>query len=451
LAHNVSFDGDSRSYQMATDESGATYIAWISSTDNDSGGARAIRLCVIPSGARACAGGGPKTLDPTESSTADGLQLVVTPTGEVTILWIANAEGEGSQIHYTTATKTGALSGEATVATPLPVNAALYDAVPAPNGSIWLLASPSDSALQVREGLTGAPINVPLPHAWGFGAGVSSLAFSGSTPIIVAGKYGGGPWTLTPTHMRRVRPGRRSRTYPTRRRTAPVGLVHTSSGVRLITGDAKDFYYTAISNWTGNGFTRAAKLGDDLDLDSQDASTDPSGRIVDAGINADRVTVVNLADTIHPAAFSFGLGSETSAGGSPAVTTSARGRGWVAWSYQGGNSTTGDTLVAAPIVLAGLHTSKIVHGAPGSVTVVGPASCLPPVSLSVSVTGHPKKGWNVNERVLALGSRKIGASLNGSSLTAGNTYSLTGTVTFRKGNTNIKVKAIVKFKSCPNS
>jgi hypothetical protein len=223
LAHNVSFDGDSRSYQMATDESGATYIAWISSTDNDSGGARAIRLCVIPSGARACAGGGPKTLDPTESSTADGLQLVVTPTGEVTILWIANAEGEGSQIHYTTATKTGALSGEATVATPLPVNAALYDAVPAPNGSIWLLASPSDSALQVREGLTGAPINVPLPHAWGFGAGVSSLAFSGSTPIIVAGKYGGGPWTLTPTHMRRVRPGRRSRTYPTRRRTARLG------------------------------------------------------------------------------------------------------------------------------------------------------------------------------------------------------------------------------------
>jgi hypothetical protein len=64
-------------------------------------------------------------------------------------------------------------------------------------------------------------------------------------------------------------------------------LVHTSSGVRLITGDAKDFYYTAISNWTGNGFTRAAKLGDDLDLDSQDASTDPSGRIVDAGINPD--------------------------------------------------------------------------------------------------------------------------------------------------------------------
>jgi hypothetical protein len=450
LAHNVSFDGDSRSYQMATDKSGDTYIAWISSNDNDSGGARAVHLCVIPKGARACAGT-VKTLDPTGDSTASGLQLIVTPAGKVTIVWIANAEGVGAQIYYATATKTGPLSAQVTVATPLPVNSALYDAVPAPNGSIWLLAAPSDSALQVRKGLTGAPISVSLPHSWEFGAGTSSLVFSGSTPIIVAAKFGGGPLDPNAYSYEKGSSWTVFKDIPNSAAYSPVGLVHTTSGIRLITGDAKDFYYTAISKWKGHSFTTAAKLGGSLDLDSHDVSTDPSGRVVDVGLNDEKVTVLNLADTIHPAAFSFGLGSETSAGSSPAVTTSARGRGWVAWSYQGGNSTKGDTLVAAPIVLAGLHTSKTAHGAPGSVKVVGPASCLPPVSISVSVTGHPKKGWKVTKRVLTLGSKKVGSSLKGGSLTAGKTYSLKGTVTFGKGGSHKTVKAKLTFKSCPNS
>jgi len=129
------------------------------------------------------------------------------------------------------------------------------------------------------------------------------------------------------------------------------------------------------------------------------------------------------------------------------VTTSARGRGWVAWSYQGTN---GDTLLAAPIVVAGLHAKKTAHGHHGNVTVVGPASCLPPVSISVSVTGHADKGWKVAKRQLTLNGKKVGATLNGASLTAGTTYTLTGTVTFAKGHTHSKTKVALKFRSCPS-
>ncbi len=454
LAHNVSFEGDTLDSRMATDKSGTTYISWISSKDNDNGGLRVVHLCVIPNNARACAGG-VKTLDPTDSSTSGSLQMVVTPSGQVTILWIGNDGGGGSTIYDTTATKTGPLSAEGTLPSRTPSNSTILDAESGPGGSIWLLVNPdSETSIQLRRGLTATPVTITTPHSYPSGVGGASLAFSGNTAIIAIEANAS---ILSPPIAYAVATGSSVSGFKNIANAASNGttprLVHTGAGIRLLAGDAKDFYQTAISKWTGHGFTRATAIGGSIDLGSLDASTDPSGRLLaagDDGAHDGKVTVINFADTVHPAAFSFGIGGATNAGGGPTVTTSARGRGWVAWSYQGGNSTNGDTLLAAPIVVAGLHARKTAHGHHGNVTVVGPASCLPPVSISVSVTGHADQGWKVAKRQLTLNGKKVGATLNGASLTAGKTYTLTGTVTFAKGHTHSKTKATLKFRSCPN-
>jgi hypothetical protein len=455
LAHNVSFDGDTLDARMATDKSGTTYISWMSSKDNDKSGSRLVHLCVIPNNARACAGG-TKTLDPTDDTTNSGLQMIVTPSGQVTILWIGNDGGGGSHVYDTTATKSGALSSPDTkLPSSLPSNSTLLDAQAAPGGAIWLLLNPdSSTSIQLRRGLTASPTTIHTPRSYPSGVGGASLAFSGSKAIIAIGANAS---ILSPLVDYATASGSSVSGFKTIANAATNGttprLVHTRSGVRLLAGDAKNFYQTAISKWTGHGFTRAAAIGGSIDLSAVDASTDPSGRLLAAGDDsqhAGKVTVINFADTVHPASFSFGIGAATNAGGGPTVSTSARGRGWVSWSYQGGNSTNGDTLLAAPIVLAGLHAKKTVHGKHGKVTVVGPASCLPPVSISVSVTGHATSGWKVSKRKLTLGGKKLGKSLNGARLSAGKSYRLVGTVTFAKGHSHEKVKAALTFRSCPS-
>jgi hypothetical protein len=451
LAHNVSFAGNQRTYDMATDKAGLTYIAWLSSEDGNNGGLRHIHLCVIPRNSTACAGG-IKDLDPSGDANAAGLRMLVTPSGQVTILWISETSSVSS-ISYATATKTGPLSGETKMSAPAPASGNLLDAELGPKGSVWTVAAAdaTKGPLQLREGLTAAPKNVALPGSYTFGVTSASLAFSGSTPIIVVAKGGGGVTDPVEYSYAQGSSWAAFKKVPASSAYGVnVGLVHTPSGVRMISGLVKNFYNDGVAKWTGTGFTTARQLAGGFNISGHDVSTDGSGRFIDAGEDLDKVVVLNLADTVHAASFSFGVGNETLAGGDPAATTSARGRGWVAWSYQGGNSTNGDTLVIAPFVLAGLHAKKTAHGGAGSVTVVGPASCLPPVSLSVSVTGHPKKGWKVIKRVLTLGRKKAGASLNGASLTAGKTYSLTGTVTFGKGGAHKKIKATVRFRSCPN-
>ena len=48
------------------------------------------------------------------------------------------------------------------------------------------------------------------------------------------------------------------------------------------------------------------------------------------------------------------------------------------------------------------------------------------------------------------GTALSGTTLDGATLTAGSSHTLTGTVTFTKGSTHLPVTATLKFKSCPN-
>jgi hypothetical protein len=57
----------------------------------------------------------------------------------------------------------------------------------------------------------------------------------------------------------------------------------------------------------------------------------------------------------------------------------------------------------------------------------------------------------VTSSTLALnGTALTGATLDGSTLTPGKAYTLTGTVTFSNGGTHLPVTATLKFTSCPN-
>jgi hypothetical protein len=121
----------------------------------------------------------------------------------------------------------------------------------------------------------------------------------------------------------------------------------------------------------------------------------------------------------------------------------------VAWSVLSENKNDDDTLYVAPILLPGAHHSASHRGAHGVVSVNGPASCLPDVSIAVGVAGHPKPGWRVGAKRLSLGGKTVHSSLNGALLTPGKTYTLTGVVSFSHRGSHEAVKASVRFRSCP--
>jgi len=180
--------------------------------------------------------------------------------------------------------------------------------------------------------------------------------------------------------------------------------------------------------------------------DDHDVVADASGRLADAfEVCADSVAVENLADTRHAAIFRFNVPG-TFAGGQPQVTTLPSGRGWVAWSVE---SVSGDKLLVAPLLLPGLHLTNSAAGAHGRVVVTGPASCLPPVDLSVSVAGEPASGWRVAAKSLRLNGTAMGAVLHGAGLTAGKSYTLTGTVTFARGSARATYRDLLGFRTCP--
>ena len=83
LANNTEFSG----YDMATGPNGTAYVGWI----GDSGSGRKVSLCTLPRGATRCAGG-VQTIasapDPTFSSTAAGLRVLVSKSNLVTLIWM---------------------------------------------------------------------------------------------------------------------------------------------------------------------------------------------------------------------------------------------------------------------------------------------------------------------------------------------------------------------------
>jgi hypothetical protein len=160
------------------------------------------------------------------------------------------------------------------------------------------------------------------------------------------------------------------------------------------------------------------------------------------------VAVANLTDTLHAAIIRFPSGG-TLAGPVAQVATTPRGHAWVIWSIE---ATTSDNLFAVPMLLPGrVVTAKATSTQGNEAVLKGPATCLPPVSVPVKVTGVPAAHWKVTSSTLTLGGKTItGKTLDGSTLTAGKSYTLTGQVAFADGGTKQTVTATLTFKSCPN-
>ncbi len=138
----------------------------------------------------------------------------------------------------------------------------------------------------------------------------------------------------------------------------------------------------------------------------------------------------------------------TFAGGPAQLTTAPSGRGWAAWSVE---STHGNKLLVAPVLLPARTVTASKSVSAGRVTVTGPASCLPPVSTAIGVKGSAAAHWRVVSSSLRLGGKTLHAkTLDGSSLKAGTSYTLTGTATFANGGSRRTVTATLKFRTCPN-
>jgi len=224
-------------------------------------------------------------------------------------------------------------------------------------------------------------------------------------------------------------------------------MAETTSGIRLIASENNASYHPVVSRLSNAGWSKPALTGDvsNCSPDSHDVVADASGRLADASDScASYITVANLADTRHAALFRFAVPT-TMAGGTPQLTTSPSGRGWVAWSVE---STDGDKLFVAPLVLPGLDHTSTASGTHGRVTVTGPTSCLPPVDVAVGVAGKPASGWRVASKSLKLGGSAVGAVVHGAGLTAGKSYTLTGTVTFARGSARSTSRDLLGFRTC---
>jgi hypothetical protein len=444
LTSGASFDGESMAYQIASDRSGTAYLAWISAKNSASG--REIHLCTLPPGAKGCKGGVQSITTP-ESQSAAGIHLLVSRQGLATLLWYVSASSDGG-IYESMSTRGSTLSAAKRVIPSSGVGV-FMDAEAGPHNQIWTVLQPtySKGLLEIRPGLSASPVSIKTPYNLGY----AQLAFSKSTPILAITESA----SLSAPVAYSSRPGSSWTSFKNVRGTyvdgRDIGLTRTSSGVRLTTGSPVDFGASVVSRWTRHGFAKAVRTGDRSDCvaSSHYTTTDKSGRLVDVSNECDKIAVSNLPNTRRASIIRFGApANATVAGGEPAITSTPRGRAWVAWSTLTG-SAGGETLKVAPFLLPGLRIHKRGHAAHGSVTVTGPASCQPADVIKVGVKGHASKGWKVAKTSLRLGKKKVHKTINGARLRAGKRYVLVGSAIFTNGHAHSKGKAKLTFRSCP--
>ena len=407
-------------------------------------------LCTLLPGSRSCKGG-IQTIDAIGDSSAHDLHVFTTPGGKVTLVWAHDTDAsesgpQGSEIATATSQAGGKLSPGTDQATS-PSFGTMLDAGMAPNGQIWVLSEKSVAGgLQVRPGLNNPFVNLKTPY----GVGAARVAFNHGTPVIVIQKAGAISAPVAYTSVRNGKFAAFGFVKHTWTAASNIGLVGTSSGVRLDTSVANATYRPEVWNWTGNGFgspTQTGVVHDNCTPSGHDLVTDASGRVADITNECGFVVVANAPGTRKAATFSFPEHG-TAAGGDYQITTTRRGTGWAIWGIE---STHGDKISATPIVLPGeeVTATKTVKG--NRVTVTGPASCLPPVNINVGVKGSPAKNWHVTASTLRLGHKVLhSTTLNGASLKPGATYTLSGTVKFTNGGSHSTVTAQLKFRSCPN-
>ncbi len=437
-------------YDAATDPSGNTYVGWISAKAG--GGARKVHLCMLPLGARKCLGG-IQTISSLGDSSAAGLKVLVSASGEVTLVWFhdttASTMGpQGGEIAVATSDAGGPLNGPFDMAS-APSFGSLLDARLGPGNAVWTVAAPpaGQSGVQVHNDIN-TPGNLVVALKTPYQVQDARLRFHGNDAVLAIQKDGaittpvayasnrGGKWT----EFRKL-----AKTWTS---DAELGLVGTAAGIRLVTSVNNANYFPVSWSWTGSTFAHPTLTGDlnHCSPASHDLVSDGSGRVADVSRECGDLAIANLTDTRHAAVVRFPAGG-TFAGGDPQLATTSRGPGWVFWSIEARKA---NKLLAAPILLPGrpVTASKTAKG--NRVTLTGPASCLPAVAFNVAVAGKPARNWHVVARQLHLGGAiLLGTKLNGAALTPSGDYTLSGTVRFAHGSTQLSVTAQLRFSSCP--
>jgi hypothetical protein len=429
-------------FDVATNTSGTAYIGWIANTKKSSGATRAVHLCEVKPGTTSCSGGVQVT-GALGVASAEGLRVLVHTSGTVDLVWFYNDESGDGHIGFASTSSSGKLQPAIDMGS-APNNGQLLDAEIAPDNSVWTVAGPSSGdGMQVTPG-TGAAMNVVTPYS----VGEAELAFTGTTPVIATQEAGSisvpagytdyvhGSWSAVHNVADTWTAGAR------------VGLAETRTGLRLTASVANSSYQPVISTWTGTGFSKPTKTGDHNSCDprSHDTVTDASGRLADISYECSDIAVTNLPDTRHAAVVRFAAGGTINAT-DPRFATTPRGNAFAVWSIAAGTS---DRLLMVPVLLPDLRTTTTATSSAGSVVVTGPVSCLPADDISVAVKGTPATNWQVSQQTLKLGTKSVGSTLNGATLTAGNNYTLTGQVTFTDGSTSKSVTASLTFEACPS-
>ncbi len=407
---------------------------------------------MLPPGARGCAGG-VKTVAAPISASANGLTVLVTPGGLVTLVWDHTTDAseggpQGDEIATATAQGTGPLSAATDMAT-APSFGAMLDATFGPNGSIWVVTEQgSDKVIQVREGLGGALRQSEDPVANRRGPDQVRREYRSHRDPEGRGDLGKHRVHHASVTVRSLKFRKQPHTWPS---DSNIGLTNSRSGIRMVVSEPNASYHPESWSWTGNGFGRPTLTGDfnNCSPTSHDLVSDASGRVADVSTECGDLAIVNMADTRHSGVARFSIHGHTFAGGTAQITTTPRGKGWVVW---GEESSVADKLFAAPVLLPGLTVTASKTARSNHLTLSGPASCLPPVAIKVGVKGKPARNWHVASSTLKLGNSVLhSAVLNGGSLTPGKVYTLTGTVHFTGSGAHVTLTASLSFRTCPNA
>jgi hypothetical protein len=439
LEDQVSLSGG---VDAATDPStDISYVGWIS--DNATNPQlREVHLCVLPIEAKGCAGG-VLTASAIDGASAAGLQVEVTAPGVVTLVWF-HQSGLTTGMLATATYANGVLAPSVDVAA-APSNGVLFDVVPGPDGQLWALTgndSGTGQNLQVRAGLAGAP--QPLTAPWLVGQ--ASLAFAGSKPIVIASQAGSISGAV------HYSSGLPFTAFQPIGKTWSLGVfsdvVGTKKGVRMIGSEDNANYRPVVARWTSSGFSQPRLIGENQACPALtfDLVTDGSGRLANVSERCGKLGVYNLPDTKNAAIVRFGSGGTIA--GAPQITTTTRGYGWVAWAILG--PIQGEKLFVRPVRLPALMKQKSAQEKGNKVTVSGPASCLPVVTVKGKLKTNPAKGWDLVSRQLKLDGDNVDSpvKIDGEKLAAGSKHVLLGKGVFKKGNQTVTVTKKFRFKAC---
>ena len=441
LAGDQNFQALGQPYDIDATPDGTAAIGWVSARPNQSG--RAVHLCWLELTASSCTGG-IQTIDSLSLSGSGDPQVVITSDNVVHVIWWHDSSPTSAAIAEATAPGGQNLSAGHDVATLSTSVGDLLAAKRGPGDSIWLVTYDAVPAqhVEVRTGLSAVPESVPTPWPIGY----AQIAFVGGQAVLTIEKYG--TIGIEPYYATRSSSGTWSSFQPVPHTWAVgtnVALATTGHGLRLVTAIGDASYKPVVSKWNGSAFGKPRRTADSNSCtpNTHDGWSDPSSRLLDVSWECEEVAVANYPDALHAAIFRLKATSTPTY--QAQIASGTRGIATVAYTQQ---SATANDLQVAHVLLPDSTHSVSKHGAGGRVTVTGPRSCLPPVNVHVGWARKAARGWTFRSGSLRLGGKAVSNPLDGATLAAGKSYTLTGTATFSKAGKSSTVTAKLVFKTC---